>query len=143
LGEVLSASQSILVQIAKEPISTKGPRLTAEVTLAGRYMVLVPFINKVSISSRLTDEVERKRLKELLQAIRPKNFGVIIRTNAEGRKSEDLETDLKNLLQRWDEMFAQSAQRGGPQTGTGRDRPHRCRAARCAQQGFHRDRGGR
>lgn len=104
LGEVISASQSILVQIAKEPISTKGPRLTAEVTLAGRYMVLVPFINKVSISSRLTDEVERKRLKELLQAIRPKNFGVIIRTNAEGRKSEDLETDLKNLLQRWDEM---------------------------------------
>jgi ribonuclease G len=93
------------VQIAKEPISTKGPRLTAEVTLAGRYMVLVPFINKVSISSRITDEVERKRLKELMQAIRPKNFGVIIRTNAEGKKSEDLETDLKNLLQRWDMMF--------------------------------------
>jgi Rne/Rng family ribonuclease len=74
LGEVISASQSILVQIAKEPISTKGPRLTAEVTLAGRYMVLVPFINKVSISSRLTDEVERKRLKELMQAIRPEEL---------------------------------------------------------------------
>ncbi|MBL0044427.1 MAG: Rne/Rng family ribonuclease [Flavobacteriales bacterium] len=105
LGDVLSASQSILVQIAKEPISTKGPRLTAEVTLAGRYMVLVPFINKVSISSRLTDEVERKRLKDLMHAIRPKNFGVIIRTNAEGKKSEDLEADLKTLLSRWDVMF--------------------------------------
>lgn len=105
LGEVVSASQSILVQIAKEPISTKGPRLTAEVTLAGRYMVLVPFINKISISSRITDETERKRLKELMLSIKPKNFGVIIRTNAEGKKSEDLAGDLKNLLARWDVMF--------------------------------------
>ncbi len=105
LADAVSASQSVLVQIAKEPISTKGPRLTAEVTLAGRYMVLVPFINKVSISSRITDEVERKRLKELMHAIRPKNFGMIVRTNAEGKKSEDLEADLKNLLQRWDVMF--------------------------------------
>ncbi len=105
LAEVVSASQSVLVQIAKEPISTKGPRLTAEITLAGRYMVLVPFINKTSISSRITDETERKRLKELMNAIRPKNCGVIIRTNAENKKSEDLEADLKNLLQRWDVMF--------------------------------------
>ncbi|MBK6410946.1 MAG: ribonuclease E/G [Flavobacteriales bacterium] len=104
-GERSSASQSILVQIAKEPISTKGPRLTAEVTLAGRYMVLVPFINKVSISSRLTDETERRRLKDLMQAIRPKNFGVIIRTNAADKNSEDLEADLKTLIQRWDVMF--------------------------------------
>lgn len=105
LGDIVSASQSILVQIAKEPISTKGPRLTAEVTLAGRYMVLVPFINKISISSRLTDEVERKRLKELMMAIKPKGFGVIIRTNAAEKNSADLEADLKNLLQRWDLMF--------------------------------------
>lgn len=105
LGDIVSASQSILVQIAKEPISTKGPRLTAEVTLAGRYMVLVPFINKVSISSRITDEVERRRLKDLMQAIRPKNFGVIIRTNASDKNSEDLENDLKTLMQRWDVMF--------------------------------------
>lgn len=105
IADALSASQTILVQIAKEPISTKGPRLTAEVTLAGRYMVLVPFINKVSISSRITDEVERKRLKELMLAIKPKNVGVIIRTNAADKKSEDLESDLKTLLQRWDVMF--------------------------------------
>ena len=68
-------------------------------------MVLVPFINKVSISSRLTDETERRRLKDLMQAIRPKNFGVIIRTNAADKNSEDLEADLKTLLQRWDVMF--------------------------------------
>ncbi|HMN05055.1 MAG TPA: Rne/Rng family ribonuclease [Flavobacteriales bacterium] len=105
LGDVVSASQSILVQIAKEPISTKGPRLTAEVTLPGRYMVLVPFINKVSISSRITDEAERKRLKALMQGIRPKNFGIIIRTNAEGKATEDLEADLNGLLQRWDQIF--------------------------------------
>ncbi len=105
LGDVVSASQSVLVQIAKEPISTKGPRLTAEITIAGRYMVLVPFINKVSISSRITDETERKRLKDLMHSIRPKNFGMIVRTNAEGKKTEDLEADLKNLLQRWDVMF--------------------------------------
>jgi ribonuclease G len=105
MADVISASQSILVQIAKEPISTKGPRLSAEVTIAGRYMVLVPFINKVSISSRITDEVERKRLKELMHAIRPKNFGMIIRTNAEGKRTEDLEADLKNLMARWDVMF--------------------------------------
>ncbi len=105
LADVLSASQSILVQIAKEPISTKGPRLTAEVTLAGRYMVLVPFINKVSISSRIKDEEERSRLKRLMQEIRPANFGVIIRTNAEHKKTEDLEADLRTLLSRWDVMF--------------------------------------
>ena len=105
LSDVVSASQSILVQIAKEPISTKGPRLTAEVTLAGRYMVLVPFINKISISSRITDETERRRLKDLMAAIKPKNFGVIIRTNAAEKRTEDLETDLRTLLQRWDVMF--------------------------------------
>lgn len=105
LGDVVSASQSVLVQIAKEPISTKGPRLTAEVTIAGRYMVLVPFINKISISSRITDETERKRLKQLMLTIKPTNVGVIIRTNAEGKKSEDLESDLKNLMQRWDVVF--------------------------------------
>ncbi len=105
MAEVVSASQSILVQIAKEPISTKGPRLTAEITIPGRFMVLVPFINKVSISSRITDEAERKRLKELMHSLRPKNFGMIIRTNAEGKGTEELETDLKNLLARWDVMF--------------------------------------
>lgn len=105
LNDVLSASQRLVVQIAKEPISTKGPRLTAEITLAGRYMVLVPFSNKVNISSRLKQESERKRLKGLVQSFRPQNFGVIIRTNAEGKDKEALEADMKNLLKRWDQLF--------------------------------------
>lgn len=105
IADAISASQSILVQIAKEPISTKGPRLTAEVTLPGRYMVLVPFINKVNISARIKDEDERARLKLLMQRIRPKNFGIIIRTNAENKNTEDLELDLKHLLARWEVMF--------------------------------------
>lgn len=105
LADVLSASQSILVQIAKEPISTKGPRLTAEVTLAGRFMVLVPFINKVSISSRIKDPDERDRLKRLMQDIKPENFGLIVRTQAENKKQSDLEADLNNLLQRWEACF--------------------------------------
>ncbi|MCB0786628.1 MAG: Rne/Rng family ribonuclease [Flavobacteriales bacterium] len=105
IADALSASQSILVQIAKEPISTKGPRLTAEVTLAGRYMVLVPFINKVSISTRIKDSAERDRLKRALQSIKPDNFGVIIRTNAENKKVADLDADLKALIARWDVCF--------------------------------------
>ena len=105
IADALSASQSIMVQIAKEPISTKGPRLTAEVTLPGRFMVLVPFINKVSISSRIKDGEERERLKKMMQAVKPENFGLIIRTNAENKQLADLEADLKSLLQRWDVLF--------------------------------------
>ncbi len=105
MSEVISASQSILVQIAKEPISSKGPRLTAEVTLAGRYMVLVPFINKISISARIKDEEERDRLRKMMLAVKPPNFGLIIRTNAEKKGQAELEADLKDLLQRWDVLF--------------------------------------
>ena len=105
LNDVVSASQSVLVQIAKEPISTKGPRLSAEITLAGRYMVLVPFIQKISISSRIVDEEERKRLKQTIALFKPQNFGVIIRTQAEHKGTVELEADLKSLLQRWDIMF--------------------------------------
>ena len=105
IADVVSASQNVLVQIAKEPISTKGPRLTAEVTLPGRYMVLVPFTNKVSISSRIKDEAERDRLKTLMRSIKPANFGLIIRTNAEHKQVAELDADLKALLGRWDTCY--------------------------------------
>ena len=101
IDAVLSSSQSILVQIAKEPISTKGPRLSSEITLAGRYLVLAPFSNKISISQKIKEPEERKRLKELMERILPKNFGVIIRTVAENRHTEDLEQDLNDLLSKW------------------------------------------
>ncbi len=104
INEIISSSAPILVQVAKEPISSKGPRLCAEITLAGRYLVLVPFSNKVSISQKIKDSEERARLKELMNAIRPKNFGVIIRTVAEGKKIELLDQDLKNLVAKWKKM---------------------------------------
>ena len=101
ISDVVSSSQNILVQVAKEPISTKGPRLSSEVTLAGRYIVLVPFSDKISISQKIKDGDERKRLKEILDRIKPKNFGVIIRTVADSISSEELEKDLNSLLNKW------------------------------------------
>lgn len=104
INEIISSSAPILVQVAKEPISSKGPRLCAEITLAGRYLVLVPFSNKVSISQKIKDNEERSRLKEVMNSIKPKNFGVIIRTVAEGKKIELLDQDLKNLVGKWKKM---------------------------------------
>lgn len=106
ISEVISASAPILVQVAKEPISSKGPRLCAEITLAGRYLVLVPFSDKVSISQKIREKGERDRLRDVMNSIRPKNFGVIIRTVAEGKKIELLDQDLKNLLDKWKRMHA-------------------------------------
>lgn len=105
MGDIISSSQPILVQVAKEPISTKGPRLSAEITLAGRYLVLVPFTEKVSISQKIKDNKERDRLKGILDEIKPKNFGVIIRTVAENKKVEEINQDLQNLLDKWKTLF--------------------------------------
>lgn len=104
INEVVSSSSPILVQVAKEPISSKGPRLCAEITLAGRYIVLVPFSDKISISQKIKDPEERDRLRDLLETIKPKNFGVIIRTVAENKKVEQIDQDLKNLIAKWKTM---------------------------------------
>lgn len=104
IKDVVSSSQNILVQVAKEPISNKGPRLSAEVTLAGRYLVLVPFSNKVSISQKIKDHKERDRLRDIMKDIKPKNFGVIIRTVAKEKKIEQLDNDLKVLLEKWKKL---------------------------------------
>jgi ribonuclease G len=104
ITDVISASQHILVQVAKEPISSKGPRLSAEVTLAGRFIVLVPFSEKISVSQKIKDHKERDRLRDIMQSIKPKNFGVIIRTVAAEKKIEQLDQDLKQLLDKWKTM---------------------------------------
>lgn len=101
ITEVLTANQPILVQIAKEPISTKGPRITSELSLAGRYLVLVPFSDRISVSQKIQNADEKSRLKRLVQSIKPKNFGVIIRTIAEGKMVADLDADLNNLVSKW------------------------------------------
>jgi ribonuclease G len=101
----LSRGQEVLVQIVKEPISTKGPRLTGELSLAGRYLVLIPFDDKVSVSSKIRSSAERARLKQLIQSITPKNFGVIVRTVAEGKRVAELDAEMKVLLKRWDDLI--------------------------------------
>lgn len=106
ITDVLTVGQDILVQVAKEPISTKGPRLTAEISLAGRFIVLIPFADKVMVSSKIESEAERVRLRQLIQSIKPKGFGVIVRTVAEDKKVAELDNELKILVKRWDDAIA-------------------------------------
>ena len=101
----LSVGQEVLVQIVKEPISTKGPRLTGEISFAGRYLVLIPFGDKVNVSSKIKSGAERARLKQLIQSICPKNFGVIVRTVAEGKRVAELDAEMKILLKRWNDTI--------------------------------------
>ncbi len=104
INDVLKSNQSILVQIVKEPISTKGPRISSELSIAGRYIVLVPFSDRISISQKIEDKEEKDRLKRLVRSITPQGFGVIVRTVAEGKKVAELDRDLQNLLGRWTAM---------------------------------------
>lgn len=105
VDDVLKQGKEILVQVAKEPISTKGPRLTTELSLAGKFMVLVPFGEKVSISQKIKSRDESKRLKGILNDLKPAGFGLIVRTAAENKKVADLETDLNDLVERWKLMM--------------------------------------
>lgn len=105
ITNVLTPNTPVLVQVAKEPISTKGPRITSDISLPGRYLVLVPFSDRVSISQRIVNNDEKARLKRLVKSIKPKNFGVIIRTNAEGKMVADLDADLSNLVSKWTNIF--------------------------------------
>ncbi len=104
ISDALKANQSILVQIVKEPISTKGPRISSELSIAGRYLVLVPFSERISVSQKIDSKEEKDRLKRLVQSIKPKGFGVIVRTVAEGKKVAELDKDLHNLYDRWTAM---------------------------------------
>jgi ribonuclease G len=114
INEVLKQGQYILVQIAKEPISTKGPRLSSEISIAGRNIVLMPFSDKISISSKISSQEEKERLKNLLQAIRPQNFGIIVRTVAEGKKVAELDAELRSLVKKWEKAFENLNTRGLP-----------------------------
>ncbi len=107
VDEVLKPGQNVVVQIAKEPISTKGPRITSEISLAGRFIVLVPFTNRISVSQKIRDRKEKDRLRKLANSIQPKGFGIIVRTVAQERTTAELEADLKNLLKKWRTMHRQ------------------------------------
>ena len=101
----LKVGEEVLVQIVKEPISTKGPRLTGELSFAGRYLVLMPFGDKVSVSSKIKSGEERARLKQLINSIKPKNCGVIVRTVAEGKRVAELDAEMKILTKRWEDAL--------------------------------------
>lgn len=105
IGDVITPGQYILVQIAKEPISTKGPRLCSEMSIAGRNLVLMPFSDKVSVSQKIKSPEEKNRLKQLLQSIKPQNFGVIVRTVAQGKRVAELDQELRALMKKWEESF--------------------------------------
>jgi ribonuclease G len=105
INEVLKSGQLVLVQVAKEPISTKGPRLTSEISIAGRNLVLMPFSDKVSISSKIETQEERDRLRNLITSIRPKNYGVIVRTVAEKTRVAELDAELRGLVEKFESAF--------------------------------------
>lgn len=113
IADRLTPGQELLVQIAKEPISSKGPRLTTEITFTGRFLVLIPFCNKISISQKIKTTEEKLRLRQLIESIKPKNFGVIVRTSAEGKRVAELNHELKTLLKCWDDAIAK-AQKSTP-----------------------------
>lgn len=94
------------MQITKEPISTKGPRLTAELSFAGRFLVLIPFADKVSVSQKIKSNEEKTRLRQLIHSIKPQNFGVIVRTVAEGKRVAELDNEMKTLVKRWEDSLA-------------------------------------
>jgi len=107
IDQVLQKRQPILVQILKEPISTKGPRLSCEITIPGRYLVMTPFSNIVAVSKKVSNSEERKRLQLLAESIKPKNFGLIIRTAAEGKSVADLHEELRLMQEKWNNIYKQ------------------------------------
>ena len=105
IADVLTLGQTVIVQVTKEPISTKGPRLSAEISLAGRNLVLIPYSEKVSVSSKIESPEEKIRLRTIIQSIKPKNYGVIVRTVAEGKKAAALDAELRELIKKWESAF--------------------------------------
>ncbi len=105
IGDYLHVGDTLLVQVTKEPINTKGPRLTAEISLAGRNMVLMPMGDKVMVSNKIRRDSERNRLRKLVQQVRPQGYGVIVRTVAEGAQLEDLDSELNILVRKWEDAL--------------------------------------
>ncbi len=106
IQNVLQPGQQLVVQIAKEPISSKGPRLTTEISFTGRFMVLMPFGDKISISQKIKSTEEKIRLRQLIGSIKPKGFSVIVRTSAENKRVAELNNEMRTLVKCWEEAIA-------------------------------------
>lgn len=115
IKDVLDKKNMILAQILKEPISTKGPRLSCEITIPGRFLVLTPFSNAVTVSRKIINPDEKLRLQTLIESIKPKNFGIIVRTAAEGRKVAELHDEISALQTKWEQMSEKLIRNKGPQ----------------------------
>ena len=111
IADVLKVGDPILVQVTKEPINTKGPRLTAEISIAGRNIVLIPFADGVMVSQKIKREAERQRLKQLMLSIKPQGFGIIVRTVAEEKRVAELDNELRLLMERWEQTVRTLQQR--------------------------------
>lgn len=107
IEQVFAKNTQVLVQILKEPISTKGPRLSCELTIPGRFVVMTPFIDIVAVSKKISSADERKRLKLLVESVKPANFGIIVRTAAEGKKVAEIHNDIRELQEKWTMIFEQ------------------------------------
>ncbi len=105
-----------MVQVAKEPLGTKGARVTSHVSIAGRHLVLMPTVEHVGVSRRIGDDEERRRLKEILETLVPTGIGIVARTAAEGRSGEELGADLEFLRQVWNDILGRSESGGAPVT---------------------------
>lgn len=114
VSDTLTQGQELLVQIVKEPISSKGPRLTTEISFTGRFMVLIPFSDKISISQKIKSTEEKMRLRQLIESIKPRNFGVIVRTSAEGKRVAELINELKTLVDCWNTTVAKAQKATAP-----------------------------
>ncbi|MDE6297656.1 MAG: Rne/Rng family ribonuclease [Muribaculaceae bacterium] len=114
ISEVIQPGQQLLVQIAKEPISSKGPRLTTEISFTGRYMVLMPFGDKISISQKIKSTEEKIRLRQLVGSIKPKGFSVIVRTSAENKRVAELNHEMRTLVKYWEESIAKMQRSQSP-----------------------------
>lgn len=114
VSDTLKQGQELLVQIVKEPISSKGPRLTTDITFTGRFMALIPFSDKISISQKIKSTEEKMRLRQLIESIKPRNFGVIVRTSAEGKRVAELINELKTLVNCWNTTVAKAQKAKAP-----------------------------
>ncbi len=114
INEIIQEGQELLVQVAKDPIGTKGARVTAHVTLPGRYVVFMPTIDHTGVSRRITDEAERARLKDIAELIKPPKAGIIVRTASEGCSEEELRKDLEFLLMLWDNILKKKDSQAAP-----------------------------
>lgn len=106
--DTLRQGQELIVQIAKEPISSKGPRLTTEISFTGRFLILIPFNDKISVSQKIKSSEEKVRLRRLIESVKPANFGVIIRTSAENKRVAELNNELRALLKCWEDSVAKA-----------------------------------